>query len=98
MDMSQFRARNEIGFNDIYIIRLAERPERQAERPMGVMDNQARIRQAQRQLQGEGFAIGRIDGVLGPQTRVALQQYQAKRGLPRTGELDEATSRALGVY
>jgi len=26
MDMSQFRARNEIGFNDIYIIRLAERP------------------------------------------------------------------------
>ena len=27
MDMRQFRARNEIGFNDIYIIRLAEKPE-----------------------------------------------------------------------
>jgi hypothetical protein len=91
MDTSQFRARNEIGFNDIYIIRLAERP-------AVLMDNHTRIRQAQRQLQEEGFAPGRIDGVLGFQTRVALQQYQAKRGLPRTGELDETTSRALGIY
>ena len=98
MDMSQFRTRNEIGFNDIYIIRLAERPERPAERPAALLDNHTRMRQAQRQLQEEGLLSGRIDGVLGPQTRVALQQYQAKRGLPRTGELDEATSRALGIY
>jgi len=98
MDTSQFRGRNEIGFNDIYIIRLAERPERLAERPAVLMDNHTRIRQAQRQLQEEGFTPGRIDGVLGFQTRVALQQYQAKRGLPRTGELDETTSRALGLY
>jgi hypothetical protein len=98
MDMSQFRARNEIGFNDIYIIRLAEKPERLAERPVAAMDSQARIRQAQRQLQEEGFAPGKIDGMLGTQTRMALQQYQAKRGLPRTGALDDATSRALGIY
>ncbi len=97
MDMSQFRARNEIGFNDIYIIRLAERPERLAERPAALRESHARMRQAQRQLQEEGFVPGRIDGVLGTQTRVALQQYQAKRGLPRTGELDEVTSRALGI-
>jgi hypothetical protein len=98
MDLSQFRTRNEIGFNDIYIIRLAERPQRLTERPAAMVDNQARIREVQRQLQGEGFAPGRVDGVLGPQTRVALREYQAKHGLPRTGELDEATSRALGVY
>jgi hypothetical protein len=98
MDMSQFRARNEIGFNDIYIIRLAERSQRLAERPAALTDSQARIRQAQRQLQEEGFVPGRVDGVLGPQTRVALQQYQAKHGLPTTGELDEATSKALGLY
>ena len=97
MDISQFRARNEIGFNDIYIIRLAERPERLAERPAALRESHARMRQAQRQLQEEGFVPGRIDGVLGTQTRVALQQYQAKRGLPRTGELDEVTSRALGI-
>jgi hypothetical protein len=29
---------------------------------------------------------------------VALQQYQAKRGLPKTGELDEAIRKALGIY
>jgi peptidoglycan hydrolase-like protein with peptidoglycan-binding domain len=62
------------------------------------MDSQARIRQAQRQLQEAGFAPGSLAGALGPQTRVALQQYQAKRGLPKTGELDEATRKALGIY
>jgi hypothetical protein len=91
MDMRQFRERNEIAFDDIYLIKLADRQE-------ALMDSQARIRQAQRQLQEAGFAPGSLDGVLGPQTRVALQQYQAKRGLPKTGELDEATRKALGIY
>jgi hypothetical protein len=91
MDMRQFRERNEIAFDDIAIIKLADRQE-------ALMDSQARMRQAQRQLQEAGFAPGSIDGVLGPQTRVALQQYQAKRGLPKTGELDEATRKALGIY
>jgi peptidoglycan hydrolase-like protein with peptidoglycan-binding domain len=91
MDMRQFRERNEMAFDDISIIKLADRQET-------LMDNHARIRQAQRQLQEAGFAPGSIDGMLGPQTKVALQQYQAKRGLPKTGELDEATRKALGLY
>jgi hypothetical protein len=91
MDMRQFRERNEIAFDDIYLIKLAERRE-------ALVDSHTRIRQAQRQLQEAGFAPGSIDGVLGPQTRVALQQYQAKHGLPKTGELDEATRKALGIY
>lgn len=91
MDMRQFRERNEIAFDDISIIKLADKQE-------ALMDSHARIRQAQRQLQEAGFAPGSVDGVLGPQTRVALQQYQAKRGLPKTGELDEATRKALGIY
>jgi hypothetical protein len=91
MDMRQFRERNEIAFDDISLIKLADRQE-------ALMDSQARIRQAQRQLQEAGFAPGSLDGVLGPQTRVALQQYQAKRGLPKTGDLDEATRKALGIY
>jgi hypothetical protein len=98
MDMRQFRERNELAFDDIAIIKLAERREALAERREPLMDSQARIRQAQRQLQEAGFTPGSIDGVLGPQTRVALQQYQAKRGLPKTGELDEATRKALGIY
>ena len=91
MDMRQFRERNEMAFDDIAIIKLADRQE-------ALMDSHARIRQAQRHLQEAGFAPGSIDGMLGPQTRVALQQYQAKRGLPKTGELDEATRKALGIY
>ena len=91
MDMRQFRERNEMAFDDIAIIKLADRQETW-------MDSHARIRQAQRQLQEAGFAPGSIDGMLGPQTRVALQHYQAKRGLPKTGELDEATRKALGIY
>jgi len=91
MDMRQFRERNEIAFDDIALIKLADRQEVS-------MDSQTRIRQAQRQLQEAGFAPGSLDGMLGPQTRVALQQYQAKRGLPKTGELDEATRKALSIY
>jgi hypothetical protein len=91
MDMRQFRERNEIGFNDLYLIKLAERR-------AASLDSRERIRQAQKLLQEEGFTPGSIDGVLGRQTRVALQQYQAKRGLPKTGELDEATRKALGIY
>jgi peptidoglycan hydrolase-like protein with peptidoglycan-binding domain len=91
MDMRQFRERNAIAFDDIYFIKLADRHE-------AVMDSHTRIRQAQRQLQEAGFAPGSTDGMLGPQTRVALQQYQAKHGLPKTGELDDATRKALGIY
>jgi len=98
MDMRQFRERNELAFDDIAIIKLAERREALAERREPVLDNQARIRQAQRQLQEAGFGPGSLDGVMGQQTRIALQQYQAKRGLPKTGELDEATRKALGIY
>jgi hypothetical protein len=90
MDMRQFRERNTIAFNDIALIQLVERP-------MPAVDNQTRLRQAQKHLQEAGFTPGALDGMLGPQTREALQQYQAKHGLPKTGELDEATRKALGV-
>jgi hypothetical protein len=54
-----------------------------------------RIAQAQEQLKAVGFNPGPIDGVLGPQTRAAFRRYQASKGLPATGALDEATGRAL---
>jgi hypothetical protein len=90
MDMRQFRERNTIAFNDMALIQLVERP-------VQAVDNHARLRQAQRQLQEAGFTPGAVDGMLGPQTREALQHYQAKHGLPKTGALDEATRKALGV-
>lgn len=49
------------------------------------------VRAAQRQL---GV---RDDGVIGPATRAALREYQRVRGLPVTGQLDDATLVALGL-
>ena len=54
-----------------------------------------RIGQAQERLKAAGFDPGYIDGVLGSRTRDALRRYQASKGLPITGQLDEATRQVL---
>jgi len=48
-------------------------------------------------LERVGFSPGVLDGRPGPKTRLATREFQRVRGLPRTGELDAATARALGV-
>jgi len=53
------------------------------------------IQEAQKLLKNAGFNPGPIDGILGPRTRAAIRQYQAKHGLPETGSLDEATRAVL---
>jgi len=55
------------------------------------------IRAVQWQLQEAGFYLGAVDGKFGTHTRLALQQYQTRQGLPATGEFDEVTRRALGL-
>jgi peptidoglycan hydrolase-like protein with peptidoglycan-binding domain len=55
------------------------------------------MRQVQEQLQATGFNPGTIDGMLGPQTRKALQWFQNTKGLVPTGEPDEKTLDTLGV-
>lgn len=101
MDLSHFKDRNEIAFDDIALIRLAERiaPLRSAERilPLRPAERTTELREVQRRLKDNGFYPGPVDGVFGPGTRMALSQYQAKHGLPRTGALDDATRKALGV-
>jgi peptidoglycan hydrolase-like protein with peptidoglycan-binding domain len=42
-----------------------------------------------------GFYEGRIDGILGPQTRVALGKFQLQKGFPVTCDLDQRTVEAL---
>jgi len=49
------------------------------------------VKQAQSELQREGLYKGRIDGIVGPQTRQALTQYQQREGLQQTAALDQAT-------
>jgi peptidoglycan hydrolase-like protein with peptidoglycan-binding domain len=60
--------------------------------------SQSEVQDAQQKLQQEGFyKNGQIDGVVGPQTRQALQQFQQSKGLSATGQLDQQTLAALDV-
>ena len=55
------------------------------------MNSSAEIRQAQQQLQDQGFYHGRIDGIIGPETEQAIGQFQQKNGLSQTATLDQPT-------
>jgi peptidoglycan hydrolase-like protein with peptidoglycan-binding domain len=54
------------------------------------------VRAAQILLVGFGFPLD-MDGLLGTETRKAIKEFQRRRKLPRTGELDAATLKALGL-
>jgi hypothetical protein len=52
---------------------------------------------AQEQLSRAGYYDGEIDGVLGPQTRRAIERYQRRHGQRVTGELTTRTLQTLGL-
>ena len=54
------------------------------------------ISKLQRALDSAGYSPGRIDGVLGAQTRNAVSRYQSDNGLP-SGQLTMQTLEKLGV-
>lgn len=49
------------------------------------------VKLAQQKLQAEGLYKGKIDGIDGPKTRQALNEYQKQHGLKPTGRLDQNT-------
>jgi len=49
----------------------------------------------QRRLSALGFDAGRIDGIFGPDTRRALEEFQRNAGLPVDGIAGHATTREL---
>jgi len=55
------------------------------------------VANVQSALQQQGYYQGDIDGVLGPQTRAALAEYQSAQGLEPTGAVDEPTLETLGM-
>lgn len=58
---------------------------------------ETRNREVQKRLAELGIAVGKPDGVIGPATATGIQAFQASRGLPRTGRLNDATLAALGL-
>jgi N-acetylmuramoyl-L-alanine amidase len=55
------------------------------------------VADVQDQLAKAGYYHGKIDGVLGPETRHALVGYQSAKGLRMTGSLTAETQQSLGV-
>jgi hypothetical protein len=55
------------------------------------------ITNVQIQLQSAGYYSGPIDGVLGPDTRAAIADYQRDYGLAVTATIDEPTVVSLGL-
>ncbi len=51
----------------------------------------------QTQLQNDGYYVGAIDGILGPQTREAIAAFQADNGLAVTSAVDQPTLATLGL-
>jgi peptidoglycan hydrolase-like protein with peptidoglycan-binding domain len=71
------------GFAELYARTPYERAPREVQ-------EQTLVR-AQKKLARDGFYRGQIDGDPGPETERALMDYQADKGLPRTGRLDMET-------
>ncbi|HVG39050.1 MAG TPA: YCF48-related protein, partial [Pyrinomonadaceae bacterium] len=57
----------------------------------------ALVKSAQEALAAAGYDVGRPDGAAGPRTVAALRQFQASKGVPQTGKLDNPTLTALGL-
>lgn len=53
------------------------------------------IRQAQLELRNMGLYAGSLDGVVGPETRQAIEQFQKGNGLRQTATLDQPTMERL---
>ena len=55
------------------------------------------VADVQTALKRHGFATADRAGVFGSKTADAARAFQARRGLPVTGVVDQATWRALGL-
>jgi peptidoglycan hydrolase-like protein with peptidoglycan-binding domain len=55
------------------------------------------VQAAQKQLKVRGYNVGQEDGIAGPETRAAVEKFQADQGLTQNGRLDAATLAKLDV-
>jgi hypothetical protein len=72
---------------------LIERPVQ----PRQVVEGDPTVKDVQETLKQLSFYGGDVDGLLGPNTRLAIQAYQQKMGMPVTGTVDEILLDQLGT-
>jgi len=65
--------------------------------PRAFAQDRGDIKKVQETLRDKGYYTAPVDGLMGPQTRAAIRQYQQSENLPVTGHLDGATAGKLGV-
>jgi hypothetical protein len=56
------------------------------------------IRSVQGALRQLGIYSGQVDGILGPDTQRAIEDYQVKNKLPVTGQPDQELNALLGIF
>jgi Putative peptidoglycan binding domain len=56
------------------------------------------IRSVQAALRRLGIYSGQVDGILGPDTRHAIEDYQLKNKRPVTGQPDQSLNALLGIF
>jgi hypothetical protein len=56
------------------------------------------IRSVQAALRRLGIYSGQVDGILGPDTQRAVEDYQVKNKLPVTGQPDQKLNALLGIF
>jgi hypothetical protein len=78
-------------------------PERFLEKPQSAhrynfqfSDNQ--VRSVQAALRRLGIYSGQVDGILGPDTRRAISDYQTRNRQPVTGQPDQTLNASLGIF
>lgn len=56
-----------------------------------------KVEKVQEKLKNEGYNVGSVDGLIGPNTESALREFQESNDLSASGELNQETIDALGV-
>lgn len=56
------------------------------------------IRSVQAALRRMGMYSGQVDGILGPDTQRAIEEYQVRTKRPVTGQPDQSLNAALGIF
>ncbi len=76
----------------------AAQPAAQPEKKVSAWAERKRqIMEVQKMLKGMGYYDDDVDGVIGPNTRKGVMQYQKAKGLPQTGVIDRKLLLHMGV-
>jgi hypothetical protein len=76
--------------------RFIQKPQSRGRYNFQFSDNE--IRTVQAALRRLGIYSGQVDGILGPDTKRAVEDYQVENKLPVTGQPDQRLNALLGIF